>query len=808
VTATVPADLRPAATRHPEPSPVTSASAPAGPAGEGEAWPETVADRATLAERAARLPVGSQDPDKRAMRRLAVDRLLGWLATHPGATWQQRWTASGSEALGKAWAQAPAAIQAATGNSAHVARRDVIVGISVLLCLRVLRPGYGWLFACHFQATYGHIRDLTDPDLFARAEELCRDAGHRERHQLDALHHLSRVMLHTGRGLRQLTAGDLLDYHATLRALGRQASSLALAWDLLRDLAILPAGTPDLAAASRRGPRSVAELVDAHALACRPVRDLLVAYLTRRAATLDYSSLTGLTGNLVGAFWKDLETHHPGIDSLHLPAATADAWKRRAARRRRPADAGQARTDPYGVLFVVRAFYLDLAQWALEDPAWAAWAAPSPVRAEDVRGSMRHQRRRRAWMHQRTRTLAPALPGLVRSVEDRLARLERLTAAAAATPVGGTFQVDGESFERVQARTDRQRGGQQGAGRLRARRLPTGEALDLTKAEDEAFWTWAIVETLRHTGVRLEELLELTHLAITSYRLPDTGELVPLLQIAPSKTDTERLLLVSPELAHVLARIVHRVRDGGPDVPLVARYDQHERVTGAPLPHLFQRRCGTQRRVLAPSVVVRLLNLAFQRAGLRGADGQPVRYTPHDFRRVFATEAVSAGLPIHIAAKLLGHASLATTQAYAAVYQDDVLRHYRGFIARRRAQRPGEEYRDPTEAEWEEFERHFTKRKVALGTCARPYGSPCRHEHACERCPMLRPDPAQLPRLLAIITSLEARIREAHQRGWLGEVEGLQVSLDGARHKLDQMQRAAARPSVATLGIPSIPPRS
>ena len=56
---------------------------------------------------------------------------------------------------------------------------------------------------------------------------------------------------------------------------------------------------------------------------------------------------------------------------------------------------------------------------------------------------------------------------------------------------------------------------------------------------------------LRLTGIRCEELLELTHHGITEYRLPATGELVPLLQIAPSKTDTERLLLVSPELADV-----------------------------------------------------------------------------------------------------------------------------------------------------------------------------------------------------------------------------------------------------------------
>ena len=57
-----------------------------------------------------------------------------------------------------------------------------------------------------------------------------------------------------------------------------------------------------------------------------------------------------------------------------------------------------------------------------------------------------------------------------------------------------------------------------------------------------------------------------------------------------SGTSRRRVLLVSPELAHVLARIVARIRNGDQSVPLVARYDRHERVTGPPLPYFFQRR--------------------------------------------------------------------------------------------------------------------------------------------------------------------------------------------------------------------------
>jgi hypothetical protein len=474
-----------------------------------------------------------------------------------------------------------------------------VIGLNVLLCLGVIRPSYRFLFASRIKNTYTHIRELNDPTFFAEAFEVCRRAGVRERHQLDAMHHLCRIVMHTGRGPRELTTEDLLSYYTTVHAI-RQANSMALSWDIMRETGVFPAGTPTLRAARHRGQRTVAELVDAYDVQCQPIREVLIRYLSERAPSLDYSTLTGLVGRLVGGFWKDLEQHHPGIDSLNLAPEVARGWLERARVRRGGHTKGTARTDPYSLLFVVRAFYQDLAQWALEEPYWVTWAAPSPVRDEHVRGLMMHQRARRARMHQRTRTLAPLLPQLVHSVESRLRYVERLHASAAETPIGATFTIDGELFERVQTKHDAEVGGQAGARRLRVLRVSDGQRLDLTQDEEEAFWTWAIVETLRHTGIRVEELLELTHLALVTYRLPDTGEVVPLLQIVPSKQDSERVLLVSPELAHVLARVIHRVRARKDHIPLVARYDQHERVSGPPLPHLFQRWQGTEHRVMSP----------------------------------------------------------------------------------------------------------------------------------------------------------------------------------------------------------------
>jgi hypothetical protein len=157
---------------------------------------------------------------------------------------------------------------------------------------------------------------------------------------------------------------------------------------------------------------------------------------------------------------------------------------------------------------------------------------------------------------------------------------------------------------------------------------------------------------------------------------------------------------------------------------------------------------------------------------------------------------------VHITAKILGHDSIATTQTYVAVYDHDVIDHHRAYIARRRALRPSQEYREPTDSEWDEFLGHFAQRKLELGTCGRAYGSGCQHEHACIRCPMLRPDPDQHERLRGIIDSLEERIAEAVERGWLGEVEGLRTSLAAAEQKLTQMQRTATN-----LGMPILPLR-
>jgi len=715
------------------------------------------------------LLVGSSAAQRRRQQ-TTVTGVLSWLENFPGQDWQDRWLLSGSDLKGSSWEPE---------GLSRGQRGAFTTGLGALLALRAVRPSYGWLFSSRLLGVYDAYRRHNEVAVFAALSRYLTERGGNAEHGVNALNLLTRMVIVTGKDVLDLDVVDFTDYAAARKSSGRPKESLGLAYQVLHAHGGLPGCPPTLAQYHHTGKRSPAELVDRYPIADRAVRDVLVHYLTERCAMLDYASLVNQSQMLAGLFWADLERHHPGICSVNLPESVADAWKQRI----RVLPDGRPRLNYHAVLLAVRAFYLDLRQWSLEDPArWARWAAPCPIRQADVHSYLKETRLRQARMQQRTRTLVPVLGRLVAAAEDRLRLAGLVLQAARAAAPGEEFTVEGTRYRRT--------------GRAGPRSVPIamfittadepGPRVNAERDEDNAFWIWAAIEVLRRTGVRIEELLELTHLSLRQYQAP-TGEMVPLLQISPSKTDRERVIPAAPDLVAVLARVLRRVKAPEGQVPLLGRYDGHERTFGPPLPHLFQTVFQHRRQVIGPGHVRKLLIVLAARAGIVDVDGTPLRFTPHDFRRIFATETVNGGLPIHIAAKLLGHLDLNTTQGYVAVYPQEVIHHYRRYIDQRRAGRPSNEYREPTDVEWQEFRDHFSLRKVALGTCERPYGTPCEHEHACLRCPMLRMDPAQMPRLLQIEANTRERLEEAHKMQWLGEVSGLQ---DGLRHIAEKKRQA------------------
>ena len=95
------------------------------------------------------------------------------------------------------------------------------------------------------------------------------------------------------------------------------------------------------------------------------------------------------------------------------------------------------------------------------------------------------------------------------------------------------------------------------------------------------------------------------------------------------------------------------------------------------MPLLFQRRLRAENSPVTAQAIRQLLDIALARTGL--------------------TDAIMHGMPPHIAQLVAGHRDINATMGYKAVYPEEAINGHRAFIARRRALRPAEEYRTPTD---------------------------------------------------------------------------------------------------------------
>lgn len=777
--------------------------------GSEQWWPATAQSLDDTFVRLTAPPFLPRAHATRAGRRRGVAKLLRWLSACSGDTWQQRWRSSGvEEHPGAGWLQLPVRWLVEQGESTSRDADDLSTGLLMLVCGDVIRPDLGWMLTRTHRYLASTMAQIRDPDGYARLRTLAEAQPATSRPDARiAETRVATLLACKGGAIADITLGDCVELVDAQRRVHARGGQKKVDFYLrLRALGIFPEDAPATIRAFglAQGRLSIEELVDRYRLGCAPVRDLIVDYLRERQPSLDFASIDAISRTLAGLFWAEIETLCPGIDSLRLPPEVVRSWKENLQTKQRTTtntagelvEISSPRLNAKDELLRVRAFYLDIAQWAVDDPArWGPWAAPCPISNAEI-SRAKDRKHRKARMDQRTRERLPVQPVLLRTAnERRIAAAERLRAAREAEP-GAVVPRTNATLRRTVA--------PKANGRLVwVDDTATGRRRNLTYEEDEAFWAFATIEVLRLTGIRCEELLELTHHSITEYRLPSTGELVPLLQIAPSKTDTERLLLVSPELADVLSAIVARLRTPNGAIPLVASYDVREKVWNPPAPLLFQRPIGGETRAFTPTAIRKLLINALAATGLTDNNGEPFIFSPHDFRRIFVTDAIMSGLPPHIAQVICGHKNIDTTMGYKAIYPAETIEAHRAFIARRRTTRPSEEYRTPTDEEWDAFLAHFEKRKVSIGTCARAFGTPCIHEHACVRCSLLRPDPTQRPRLEEIRDNLTARITEAERERWLGEVEGLQVSLTGANDKIAQIDVTLQRRTNTTdLGMP------
>jgi integrase/recombinase XerD len=173
----------------------------------------------------------------------------------------------------------------------------------------------------------------------------------------------------------------------------------------------------------------------------------------------------------------------------------------------------------------------------------------------------------------------------------------------------------------------------------------------------------SIVEVLYSTGIRNAELRSLT--------LSDLDPADETLTVRAGKGGKDRVVPLGPVAASVLSDYVAQARP-----KLLKGLRWRRRPKG--VTHLFVSQWGFP---LHAPAVINVVKRAATRAGIK----KPI--APHRLRHACATHMLKGGADIRHIQKLLGHASLQTTQLYTHVAISDLKAVHRRFHPRERGAR-------------------------------------------------------------------------------------------------------------------------
>jgi hypothetical protein len=101
----------------------------------------------------------------------------------------------------------------------------------------------------------------------------------------------------------------------------------------------------------------------------------------------------------------------------------------------------------------------------------------------------------------------------VSTAERRLNEARERLSAVLAAPLGSTFTELGKTYVKAGA-SSRHKGQTDTAYEI------GGKRQRFRPEEKQSFWAWAAIEILRHTGIRIEELQELSYHSIIRYTMP------------------------------------------------------------------------------------------------------------------------------------------------------------------------------------------------------------------------------------------------------------------------------------------------
>jgi hypothetical protein len=238
-------------------------------------WPETAQGQEETRRRLTSPPFLPVVKATQAGRRRGTARLLRWLSSFPGDTWQQRWEASGAEEHpGSSWLPLPLGWLRDNGLAASYDENDLSSGLLMLICGDVIRPRMAWMVTRAHRHLAPVMAEVRDPAGFARLRELA-DAGPaaaRKDARLAATR-IATILACKGGVISDIAVGDCVEMADTQRLVHSRGGQKKVDFYLrLHALGIFPADAPATIRAfgMAQGQLTVEELVDRYRLQCNP----------------------------------------------------------------------------------------------------------------------------------------------------------------------------------------------------------------------------------------------------------------------------------------------------------------------------------------------------------------------------------------------------------------------------------------------------------------------------------------------------------------------------------------------------------
>ena len=203
-------------------------------------WPATEASRSAVLGRVLAAPFALSNRVSQQTRRLGVLAVLNWLQAQPGATWQDRWLASGAETHPQ-WQELVGAAGRVDAVVASPGPRlpHLSPGLQVLICADVIRPGLGWLlrFAPARHNLAAEMARTRDGAAFAELARTCTTGAVGLQSGQQALARVAVIMAAKGGLTGDVVVGDcveVLEFAARIRGLPDGHAGSPLFYQLLR----------------------------------------------------------------------------------------------------------------------------------------------------------------------------------------------------------------------------------------------------------------------------------------------------------------------------------------------------------------------------------------------------------------------------------------------------------------------------------------------------------------------------------------------------------------------------------------------